>query len=219
MREPQAVDTHTRTLNHELERLTAAALEELVGAGTTTAVIPFGSIEHHGAHLPLGSDSLLADAVGGEVARRLGALLLPTVRIGDASAHAARPGTLTLQPDTVSDTAFQLGQSLARVGVQLVALVSTHGGNAAALQAAVARLDAAGIAACAPQGDLGPDPGAHSGSWLTSVMLALHPQLVHPEFAELDLAGASAERGKSHLERFVASVVEQVAERAGAIGT
>jgi creatinine amidohydrolase len=198
----------------ELERLTAAALTEQIRAGRVIAVIPFGSIEHHGAHLPLGADSLLADAVGSEVAGRLAALLLPTVRVGDASRHAARPGTLTLQPDTVSDTAFQLGQSLARAGVRLIALVSTHGGNAAALQAAVQRLDAAGIAACAPHGDLGPDPGAHSGAWLTSVMLALQPQLVHPELAELDLTGASAERGAQLLERFVASVVEQVTLRA-----
>ncbi len=198
----------------ELERLTGAALDEQIRAETTIAVIPFGSIEHHGAHLPLGADSLLADAVGSDVATRLGALLLPTVPVGDASQHAARPGTLTLQPDTVSDTAFQLGQSLARAGVRLIALVSTHGGNAAALQAAVQRLDAAGIAACAPQGDLGPDPGSHSGPWLTSVMLALHPQLVRLESAEVDLTGASAERGESHLKRFVASVVDQIEVRA-----
>jgi creatinine amidohydrolase len=198
----------------ELERLTAAALTAQIRAGTTIAVIPFGSIEQQGAHLPLGADSLLADAVGSRVASRLGALLLPTLRVGDAARHAARPGTLTLQSNTISDTAVQLGQSLARVGVRLIALVSTHGGNAPALQAAVQRLDAAGIAACAPQGDLGPDPGAHSGAWLTSVMLALHPQLVHPELAELDLAGANAERGEKLLERFVTSVVEQVTLKA-----
>lgn len=197
----------------ELERLTAAALEEQIRTGTTIAVIPFGSIEHHGAHLPLGADSLLADAVGSEVARRLGALLLPTVRVGDASRHSARPGTLTLQPDTVSDVACQLGRSLARAGVRLIALVSTHGGNAEALEAAVGRLAAEGVAACAPQGDPGPNPGSHSGPWLTSVMLALHPQLVELESAEVDLAGASAERGASDLERFVASVVDQIAAR------
>ncbi len=201
----------------ELETLTAGQLDEQIQAGKLTAVIPFGSIEHQGAHLPLGADALLADAVGKDVARRLEALLVPTVRVGDASGHAARPGTLTLRPETVTDIACQLGQSLARVGVRLIALVSTHGGNAASLRAAVDRLGTAGIAACAPQGDLGPDPGAHSGSWLTSVMLALHPQLVHTELAELDLAGACAEHGARHLERFVASVVDQIVVRARSV--
>jgi creatinine amidohydrolase/Fe(II)-dependent formamide hydrolase-like protein len=125
-------------------------------------------------------------------------------------------GTLTLRPETLTDLAVELGESLARHGFQVIALVSTHGGNRDALQAAAARLSQMrdGIVACAPAGDLGPDPGTHSGAWLTSVMLALHPELVELANAGARLADelrtASAADGAAHLERFVSSIVAAV---------
>src|SRR3954454_11867201 len=196
-----------------LEELSAPALSRLLGAGVSTAVVPFGSIEHHGAHLAVGVDAVLADAVGREVARELGAVLAPTVRVGDAQQHAQLTGTMTLRAHTLSDVAVELTESLIRQGFTLIVLVSTHGGNRAALDTAVARLRATSGRAvvCAPQGDVGPSPGAHSGEWLTSVMLAVRADLVELENAGSDLAGelraANPERGAHHLERFVASVV------------
>jgi creatinine amidohydrolase len=194
---------------HEFEALTASQLEALVRGGATTAIVPFGSIEHQGDHLPLGADALLADAVGRDVALRLGALLLPTVRVGDASQHASLMGTLTLRATTLSELAFQVGESLARAGVRVIALVSTHGGNGPALKAAAERLnETLGSArACAPRGDVGPDPGKHAGDWLTSAMLELHPELVRSQAA---VGEATAARGAEHIERFVASIVAEV---------
>jgi creatinine amidohydrolase len=193
---------------YELERLSAAELSRLVAQGVTTVVVPFGSVEYHGAHLPLGADALLADAVGRRVAERLDAALAPTQRIGDADAHRDRPGTLSLGAATLTDLALALADSLARQGFKLIVLVSTHGGNAASLRDTVKHL---GALACAPVGDVGHDPGAHSGEWLTSVMLALHPELVDVARAEPALADevqlASAERGDAHLERFVESIL------------
>jgi creatinine amidohydrolase len=193
---------------HEFEALTALQLEALVRDGATTAIVPFGSIEHQGDHLPLGADALLADAVGREVALRLGALLLPTVRVGDASHHRLFFGTLTLQPGTLSELAYELGDSLARAGVRVVALVSTHGGNALALKAAAERLNDAlpDLRVCAPRGDVGLDPGKHAGAWLTAVMLKLHPEHVR----QADAEGATPERGAEHFERFVGSIVAEV---------
>jgi creatinine amidohydrolase len=199
---------------YELETLTAPELTRLVTDGVTTVVVPFGSIEHQGGHLPIGADAMLADAVAREVARRLDAVLAPTVRVGCAEQHAAFAGTLTLQAPTLTDVAVELAESLARQGFRLIVLVSTHGGNRVALEEAVARLGAVpgGPVVCAPQGDVGPRPGAHSGHWLPSVMLALRPDLVKPEHAGTDLADelreAGAERGAEHLERFVTSIVE-----------
>jgi len=203
---------------HELELLTAAAVAQLVEEGITTVVVPFGSIEHHGGHLPLGADALLADAIGHQVAERLGAVLVPAVRVGDADAHSARVGTLSLGPATLTGVAVAIARSLARDGFRRIVLLSTHGGNAPALRAAVEELDVAlpvGVVACAPQGDVGPDPGTHSGAWITSAMLALYPELVHVERADPhlvdELRSATAERGREHAERFVASVVSQAA--------
>ena len=68
-----------------LEELTSAELELLLERGAKTAVIPFGSVEHQGRHLPLGSDALLANVVGMAVADRLDAALAPTVRLGSAN--------------------------------------------------------------------------------------------------------------------------------------
>jgi creatinine amidohydrolase len=198
---------------YELEELTAPALTRLLDAGVSTAVVPFGSIEHHGGHLPIGADAVLADAVGREVARELDGVLAPTVRLGDAEQHAHLTGTMSLRADTLSDVAVQLVESLIRQGFALLVIVSTHGGNRAALDTAVARLRATSNDAivCAPPGDVGARPGAHSGEWLTSVMLALRPDLVELEHAGSDLAGdvraASPERGARHIQRFVASIV------------
>jgi creatinine amidohydrolase len=196
-----------------LEELTATTLSRLLGAGVSTAVVPFGSIEHHGAHLAVGADAVLADAVGREVARELDTVPAPTVRVGDAEQHAQLTGTMTLRADTLSDVAVQLIESLTRQGFTLIVLVSTHGGNRGALDTAVARLGATsgGAVVCAPPGDVGPSPGARSGEWLTSVMLALRPDLVELGNADSDLAGelraANPERGARHIQRFVASIV------------
>ena len=201
---------------HKFEALTAPSLHELIERGVTTAVVPFGSIEYQDPYLPIGADALVADRVAAEVARRLGALLLPTFRVGHAPSHARVPGTLTIAAATLADVAVESGQSLAQNGVRVVALLSTHGGNQAPLEVAANRLNGAsvGALACAPHGDLGPDPGTHSGEWLTSVLLALAPELVRfgeaSEESARELREASAERGAQHLERFVSSIVAHI---------
>jgi creatinine amidohydrolase/Fe(II)-dependent formamide hydrolase-like protein len=200
----------------ELEALTALQLQQLVGNGVATVVVPFGSVEHHGGHLPMGADALLADAVGKECSRRLGAVLAPTFRIGCSDRHAALAGTVTLRRETLTAVATQTARALARHGFTVIALVSAHGGNRVALEAAVAELTGSlsGAIACAPSGDVGPSPGAYSGSWLTSVMLALSPELVDLAQASPDLIPeletASARRGEEHIERFVDSIVARV---------
>ena len=200
----------------ELERLTARRLGELVEAGTRCAVVPFGSIEHQGGHLPVGADAILADAVGREVARRLDAVLATTVRVGCAEQHRALLGTISLSAGTLADAAVEMASSLVANGFRVIVFVSTHGGNAAALGAAIDRLAASPVDAVvlAPRGDVGPNPGAHSGTWLTSVMLALAPELVDLSAAEGELAtelqDVDPTRGAENVERFVASIVSQV---------
>ena len=199
-------------LVRQLDTLSAPALRALVEGGVVTVIVPFGSIEHQGGHLPIGADTILAQAVGREVAKRLDAMLAPAVCVGCADQHADLPGTLTLRAGTLTAIAVDHAQSLARQGFQLVVLLSTHGGNRSALDAAVTELgqSLAGAVACAPQGDPGPDPGRHSGAWLTSVMLALRPDLVDLDRAapelRVELQTASPERGHQALERFTASI-------------
>ena len=204
---------------YQLEALTAPELQQLINDGVSTVVTPFGSIEHQGGHLPIGADAVLADAVGAEVAQRLGAVLAPTLRVGCSEQHVRLPGTLTLSTPTLTVVAAELAAGLVRQGFRVVVLLSTNGGNDAAMAAAVAQLGASPSPAvvCAPHGDVGPNAGSHSGVWLTSVMLALRPDLVRLEDADADLvtelAGADAERGRAHIQRFVASIVASVQQR------
>jgi creatinine amidohydrolase/Fe(II)-dependent formamide hydrolase-like protein len=203
-------------MTHELTLLSAPMLRELIDGGVDTVVVPFGSIEHQDGHLPLGADSLLADAVGREVADRLGAVLAPTLCIGCAEQHERLSGTLTLRCETVRTVAAEQATSLARQGFAVVVLVSTHGGNRPALDAVVVELNdlLPGVVVCAPRGDVGPDPGRHSGVWLTSVMMALRPDLVHVAGAGSELSQelqrANPHHGRAAFERFVASIVEGV---------
>lgn len=193
-----------------LELLSAPALRQLLADGTDTVVVPFGSVEDQGGHLPLGTDSLLADLVGREVAARLDAVLAPTMRAG-----AGPPGVLIVADGTVTETALALAESLAATEFRLIVLVPIHGGNVEPLNVAVARFNERGgpARACAPRGDVGPDPGSHSGKWLTSVMLAFRPELVElvaasPRLRD-ELSEADPDRGAAYFERFVSSIVEQ----------
>ncbi len=194
----------------ELELLTAPALRQLLANGTDTVVVPFGSVEDQNGHLPLGADSLLADLVGREVAARLDAVLAPTMRAG-----AGPPGTLGVRDGTLTDTAVALAESLAAIGFRLIVLLPIHGGNVEPLNVAVARFNERGgpARACAPRGDVGPDPGSHSGKWLTSVMLAYRAEVVELAAASPtlrdELSEADPDRGLAYFERFVSSIVEQ----------
>lgn len=191
-------------------------MRELIDGGLVTVVVPFGSIEHQGGHLPVGGDSILADAVGREVADRLPAVLAPTLSVGCADEHQDLAGTITLRVETLTALAIEQAQSLARQRFQVVVLLSTHGGNRGALEAAVAELDRSlrNVVACAPRGDVGSNPGRHSGAWLTSVMLALRPELVEIDLADpelrTELKTADSEQGQEALERFIASIVAGV---------
>jgi creatinine amidohydrolase len=153
---------------------------------------------------------MLADYVGEEVARRLNALLAPTVRIGSAPAHMDGVGTLSISHEGLRETAFGIGRSLYVHGFRVIALISTHGGNQTALEETASRLNERypEAVACAPRGDVGPDPGAHSGTWLTSVMLVVRPDLVRVESAGAgDVRSATSAQGAENLERFIGSIV------------
>jgi creatinine amidohydrolase len=203
-----------------LEELASWQVERLIARGAGIVVIPFGAVEHQGRHLPLGADAFVADAVGRAVADRLDAVLAPTCRVGCSGQHMHGAGTLTVPAETLRELATGVAQSLVTHGFGVLALVSTHGGNQAALAHAAQQLTQQhrGVVVCAPRGDVGPNPGSHSGSWLTSVMLSLRPDLVDMHAAseglEDELHAATAESGAANLERFVSSVVQRVRDAA-----
>lgn len=209
----------------KLADLSSFELRRVVESGVATAVVPFGSVEGHGGHLPLGSDALLAVFVGDAVAERLDAVLAPTVKVGCADAHMQGPGTLSVPAETLRDVALHIARSLIRHRFRVIVLLSTHGGNQAVLEEAARQLNELHpeVLACAPRGDVGPAPGARSGQWLTSVMLVVRPDLVDVESADADIKAeartATAERGADNLERFVSAIVETVRDQARPLGS
>ena len=156
-------------------------------------VVPTGSCEQHGPHLPMDTDTRVAVAVASRAcAGRPGVALAPAVAIGASGEHAAFPGTLSIGTEALALLLVELGRH-ASLHWPAMLLVNGHGGNAAAIGAAQRRLRAEGRACHAwhaglpPEGraaagpDLVADP--HAGRFETSVMLALAPGLVRLDLA------------------------------------
>jgi mycofactocin precursor peptide peptidase len=145
-------------------------------------VVPVGSLEQHGPHLPLDTDTRIAVALARRACTgRAGVALAPAFGVGASGEHAAFPGTLSIGTETLAACLIELGRH-ASLHWPALLLVNGHGGNAAAVQAAVGRLRYEGRGCLAWHAGL-PDGDAHAGRSETSVMLALDPGAVHLDAA------------------------------------
>ena len=146
-------------------------------------VVPAGSLEQHGPHLPLDTDTRIAVAVARRAcAGRAGVALAPAFCVGASGEHAGFPGTLSIGTGALTTCLIELGRH-ASLHWPAVLLVNGHGGNAAAVQVATARLRNEGRTALAWHAGL-PGGDAHAGRVETSIMLALAPEVVRLDAAE-----------------------------------
>ncbi|BDZ45670.1 creatininase family protein [Naasia aerilata] len=169
-------------------------------ASTLTAesilVVPVGAIEHHGPHLPLVTDSLIAESVATAAVTRaadeeLDVWQLPTLTVTKSDEHSWAPGTLWLTASTLLSVLTDLGRSIATTPARKVVFLNGHGGNAALLQVANRELrrlfglqtftmPAARVTAGSGEGGE-PDEygmGIHAGWSETSIVMHLRPDLV-----------------------------------------
>lgn len=190
---------------HKLRR------EQVAQAAAAGAILllPIGSVEQHGPHLPLDTDTNAAAEVAERAARRLDdppAIVLPPIWWGLSPYWLPFPGTLTLRPETILAVVADLGASVARHGFRRLVIVNGHGGNAGIVGVAATQLADHGIRAAALSywDVIGPDirrltPGdgggiGHAGQTETSIQLFLQPDLVDQASATpgmcADLRGA-----------------------------
>src|SRR5688500_11865137 len=95
----------------------------------TVAVLPIGAIEQHGAHLPVGTDLMLAEAIAKPLAEKLDAYLLPAIAISSSIEHRKAKGTVYLRAETLARLVRDVAESLRASGFERLVLVNFHGGN------------------------------------------------------------------------------------------
>ena len=164
-------------------------------------LVPTGSFEQHGPHLPLHTDTAIATAVAQRAARRLSGdgpvLVGPPIAYGASGEHQDFPGTVSIGTEALRVAIVELVRS-ASVWAGRVVLVNGHGGNLAALRLATGLLrgegrDVGWVPCGVPGGD------AHAGHVETSVMLHLAPD-------EVDMARAVA-GNREPLDRLMPALV------------
>ena len=160
----------------------------------TIAVLPIAAVEQHGPHLPVSTDTEIANGMMAETLKLLpsdlAALFLPVQAIGKSNEHIRSPGTLTFSAQTAIAAWTEIGESVARAGVRKLVMVNSHGGNVdvIAIVARELRVRHNMLAVACQWSRLGSPPGLyteqesavgiHAGDMETSLMLHFRPDLV-----------------------------------------
>lgn len=151
-----------------------------------TVVVPIGSTEQHGPHLPLGTDTAVASAVASALHDADPSLVLaPALPYGAAGEHEGFPGTVSIGEQALHTVLVEYGRSACRWASRLL-LLNGHGGNVAALSSAVSRLrfegrDAGWLSCVAAVPGVPVD--AHAGRYETSLLAHLDPERVRQDRA------------------------------------
>ena len=165
-------------------------------------VVPTGAIEHHGPHLPLVTDHLIAEAIGSAAVAvaadaGLDVWLLPTLAYTKSDEHSWAPGTVWLDWDTMYRTCLEIGRAVSKMGAGTLVFANGHGGNTALLQVVLREIrrrhrlrtfamPTLSMRTPPPNGE-GLDEhglGIHGGTAETSVVMHLRPDLVDLALAE-----------------------------------
>jgi creatinine amidohydrolase len=157
-----------------------------------TVIVPTGAIEIYGPHMPMGTDSIVAEAIALRVAEKTGSLVAPTIQMGDSSILMDYPGTLTLRRSSYEAVMDDLCSALIGYGFKNILFINGHSGNVDMISSLARRYRREHGIRCgqidwwrfaAGQGDgifelKGYMAHGHASECGTSVMLHLRPDLV-----------------------------------------
>jgi creatinine amidohydrolase len=156
-----------------------------IDADATIAILPLAAVEQHGPHLPVGTDSFIAEGM-----LTTTAAILPVQWVGKSNEHLHAPGTLTLPPSVAIEAWTELGLSVSRAGVRKLVFVNSHGGNEEMMGIVARELRVRAKMLCVktswsrfghPDGmfsEVERRHGIHGGEVETSLMLHFRPDLV-----------------------------------------
>ena len=111
-----------------LEELTSTEFAKLVKK-KPLVIIPFGSMEEHGSHLPLGTDAFQAEEIALRIAEKFDALVCPTMKYGECVSTRNFPGTISISSETLRHLARDLVSELARNGIRRIMILTGHAGS------------------------------------------------------------------------------------------
>lgn len=188
---PKCYPTYHR--DRYLPALSRKQLLKLEGKADSIVIIPIAAIEQHGAHLPVGVDSMIAEAACHGLAERLTSDMwfCPPLYYGKSNEHEDFPGTVSLSAKSLRQLIMALVRNLHAEGFRQFALLNTHGGNSSVLTYTIRELQqeldvrAGMLRLKATEGLSAQEKtwGFHAGEWETSVMLAIAPERVEMERA------------------------------------
>ncbi|MBR4956151.1 MAG: creatininase family protein [Lentisphaeria bacterium] len=154
-------------------------------------IIPVGSLENHGLHMPLGTDFLIPDEIARLLDERSPILIAPTVNYGATDDLAGFPGTVSIGTEGLIALLRSICDQLYRYGFRHFLILNGHGGNTAAIQAVGMHLYRKGAYLAnlnwwLMAGQINPQwAGGHGGGEETAGVLAVDPKLIKTEYLNL----------------------------------
>lgn len=204
-------EPETRAAVHRLEDLTWVELADWFRRDPRL-ILPVGSCIQHGARLPLGTDSRIAECLARDVSRRTGILLAPLLPFGVASPEElAYAGTAGLERKTLHRVLNELVQAWERQGLREITLLTANGNtrNIQALAAVIGetvRIRSVDTRAIDVSHVLA-QTGDHAGAFETALLLHLAPDVVRDHDGAPAPEGATASKGKQLYDHLVDSIV------------
>lgn len=177
---------------HEWQNFTTVTIQEFVLSKNPFFIIPIGSIEQHGKHLPLGTDTIILEYILNYDNEHI---TLPTIKIGNSSEHLDFGGTISLECNYIENIIYQYVRSIVKIKGQRILLFNSHGGNNNLLEIMCRKIRIKFDILCITTTWYGLIPellynlfpekevneGIHAGAIETSVMMHINESLIKKE--------------------------------------